>query len=76
MKTLDSLANQALLLPKDQRLTLAHRILASIEPTATEGVEAAWDDEIRERIKRYDAGLVTGIPGSEVFKGLDQKLKG
>jgi hypothetical protein len=55
---------------------LAYRILASVEPTPTEGVEAAWDDEIRERIRRYDAGLVRGISGAEVFKGLEQKLKG
>ncbi len=75
MKTLENIATAALLLPKGQRLTLAHRILASVEPHAGEATEAAWDEEIRERIKRYDAGLTPGIPGPEVFRELDKKLK-
>ena len=75
MKTLENIATEALLLPKDQRLTLAHRILASVEPDVDEGAEAAWDEEIRERIRRYDAGLEVGIPGAEVFRELDKRLK-
>ena len=76
MKTLENIATEALLLPKDQRLTLAHRLLASVEPDVVDDVDAAWDEEIRERIKRYDTGLAVGIPGPEVFRGLDEKLKG
>ena len=75
MKTLENIATEALLLPKGQRLTLAHRILASVEPDAGEATETAWDEEIRERIKRYDAGLTPGISGPEVFRELDKKLK-
>ena len=73
--SLESITSEALLLPKDQRLTLAHRILASVEPPPDSGAEAAWDLEIRERIKRYDAGLSISIPASEVFSELDKKLK-
>ena len=76
MKTLESLATEALLLPKDQRLTLAHRILASVEPELDQSTDAAWDQEIQARIKRYDAGLAVGIPGAEVFNELDKRLKG
>ncbi|MGD0262793.1 MAG: hypothetical protein ABSD29_23750 [Verrucomicrobiota bacterium] len=32
MKSLENIASAALLLPIDQRFTLAHRILASVEP--------------------------------------------
>jgi hypothetical protein len=71
MKSLESIASEALLLPKDQRFTLAQRILSSVEPEA----DAAWDLEIRERIKRYDAGLTMGISGQDVFAELDKKLK-
>ena len=76
MKTLENIASEALLLPKDQRLTLAHRILASVEPDVLEEMDAAWDEEIRARIKRYDSGLAVGIPGAKVFQELDKKLKG
>lgn len=73
--SLEDIASDALQLPKDQRLTLAHRLLASLEPGPDAGAEAAWDGEIRERIRKYDAGLTGGIPGSAVFSELDKKLK-
>ena len=76
MKSLENLASEAMLLPKDQRFALAHRILSSVEPATEAEVEGAWDTEIRERIKRYDAGLTTGVAGREVFAELDKRLKG
>jgi hypothetical protein len=76
MKSLESLASEALLLPKGQRFTLAHRILASVEPETDPDVEEAWDMEIRERIGRYDAGRTVGVPGKKVFSELDKRLKG
>ena len=75
MKSLENIASEALLLPKDQRLTLAHRILASVEPEGEAEVEAAWDLEIRERIGRYDAGRTVAVSGQEVFAELDKRLK-
>jgi putative addiction module component (TIGR02574 family) len=74
MKSLEDVAADALLLPKDQRFALALRILSSVEPEVDEGVEAAWDAEIRERIRRYDSGETTGVPGQEVFAELDRRL--
>ena len=75
MKSLEHIASEALLLPKDQRFTLAHRILASVEPEMDAGVEAAWDSEIRERIEKYDADRTVAVSGQEVFAELDKKLK-
>jgi len=64
-----------LLLPEDQRFTLACRILSSVEPNMEAQLETAWDTEIRERIRRYDAGQTDGISGQEVLAELDKKLK-
>ena len=75
MKSVDTLAAEALLLPEDKRLTLAHRILDSVEPNPEVDMDAAWDTEIRQRIERYDAGLETTIPGREVFAELDRQLR-
>lgn len=74
IKTIDALAQGAIELPPDQRLTLAQRILASVEPAAEPMIEVAWTDEIRERIRRCDAGETIGIPGSEVFAEIDCQL--
>lgn len=54
--TLDSLAHDALTLPADQRMTLACRLLVSVEPKPEPGADAAWDAEITRRIARFDAG--------------------
>ena len=73
-ESLETLAEEAMQLPPDQRLTLAHKILSSVEPAASPDLEAVWDSEIRARIARYDAGQTRGIPASEVFAELDRRL--
>ena len=73
-ETVDSIVAEAVQLPPDQRLTLAHRILSSVEPESSAAMDAAWDREIRGRIARYDAGVVRTIPASEVFAELDRRL--
>lgn len=73
--TVETITSEALHLSQDQRLTLAHRILASVEPTPDAQVESAWGAEIQERIRKYDAGLSVSIPSPQVFAGLDEKLK-
>ena len=56
MKTIEEILQEAEHLPLKQRLTLAHRLLASSEPKPTPEVDEAWGLEIRERIMRYDQG--------------------
>jgi hypothetical protein len=38
-------------------------------------VDSDWEAEVQERIRKYDAGLSVSIPSSQVFAGLDEKLK-
>jgi putative addiction module component (TIGR02574 family) len=73
MKSVETLTSEALLLPKDQRLTLAHRILTSVEETDPD-VEQSWQREIEERIRKYDAGELKSLSGAEVFREVDGLL--
>ena len=73
--SVDTLASEAMRLPPDQRLTLAHLILSSVEPAPSAEVDAAWDSEIRQRIERYDAGEVRGIPAAEVVAEAERRLR-
>ena len=57
----------------DERFTLAHRLLESVD--AETECSAEWDAEIRERIRRYDSGETRGIPGAEVFAEADRILR-
>ena len=68
--TLEALAHDAMVLPPDQRVTLAYRLLASVEPDPEPGADAAWEAEIQRRIARFDAGEIQTIPAAEVFAGL------
>lgn len=73
--SIDALVSEAMHLPPDQRLTLAHRILSSVEPEASSEIDAAWDSAIRERITQYDAGGVKSIPAGEAFAEVDRRLR-
>ncbi len=71
-QTLDDLAHDALVLPPDQRMALAYRLLASVEASPEPGSEAAWETEIVGRIARFDSGESQSIPAAEVL----DRLKG
>jgi len=74
--TLDALSQDALVLPPDQRVTLAYRLLASVEPDPEPGADAAWETEITQRIARFDAGESQTVPASEVFARLREIAPG
>jgi putative addiction module component (TIGR02574 family) len=65
--TFEAIAKEALILPPEQRLTLARRLLESVDLEPEPGAEAAWESEIARRIKRLDSGESKTIPASEVF---------
>ena len=68
--TLDEISEDALVLPADQRMTLAYRLLASVEPEVDLNADAAWEAEIARRIQRFEAGESSPVPASEVFARL------
>ncbi|MBL9139245.1 MAG: addiction module protein [Verrucomicrobiales bacterium] len=71
----ETLVADAMQLSHDQRLTLAHRILSSVEPMPSGANNEAWDVEIQGRIARFDAGETRAIPAAEVFADLDRRLR-
>ena len=73
--SVEAIVAEAVRLPADQRLTLAHKILSSVEPEPSAETEQAWDREIRTRIANYDRGGVRAIPAAEVFEELDRRLR-
>ena len=74
--TLEALAQEALLLPPDQRLSLAQRLLDSVDLEPQPGAAAAWELEIARRIQRLDSGESQPIPAAEVFARLRQIAPG
>lgn len=74
-RSLDEIATEAMDLPSDQRLALAHRILTSVEPTFSADVESAWDAEIRDRIEKLDSGTAQIVTAAEAFAEVDRRLR-
>jgi putative addiction module component (TIGR02574 family) len=64
-KALEEITKEAMDLPPRQRLELAGLLLESADAAADPEVEAAWDTEIRDRIRAIDEGRVTGSSAYE-----------
>jgi len=71
------LLEKALALSIKDRSVLISRLMQSLddEDAPEEGVEAAWDEEIRHRIDDIRSGRVKTIPGEQVLGRLKARLK-
>ncbi|MGA8050481.1 MAG: addiction module protein, partial [Burkholderiales bacterium] len=54
-------------LTADERAQLAEFLLESIQEPPVAEIEAAWDQEIRERAAAYDRGELQTISAEDVF---------
>jgi putative addiction module component (TIGR02574 family) len=68
--TFEAVAQDALVLPPDQRVALARRLLSSVDSDPDPDAEAAWEREIARRIEKSDRGEITPVPGADVFERL------
>ena len=59
------LLKEALELPADARAALAGSLLESLEPEVDSSAEAAWQVEIRRRVKELDSGTVEPLSWAE-----------
>ena len=72
--TLEQVTKDAMDLAPRQKLALAEFLLESAETATDPEAEAAWDSEIRERIRAIDEGHVTGIAYEDVMRAAEQRL--
>ena len=61
-------------LPPRQKLALAEFLLESAEAAADPDAEAAWDSEMRDRIRALDEGRVAGVPYEDVMRSAEARL--
>ena len=70
------LLQKALALSSEERGQLIDRLVESLDDEpAEEGVEAAWDEEIKRRVDDIRSGRVKTIPGEQVLRRLKARLK-
>jgi len=73
-KALEEVTKEAMDLPPHQRLALASFLLESADAALDSDAEAAWDSEIRDRIRAVDEGRVTGIAYEDVMREAERRL--
>ena len=72
--TLEQVTKEAMDLPPRQKLALAEFLLESAEAAPDPEAEAAWDSEIRDRIRAIDEGRVAGVPYDDVMRSAEARL--
>lgn len=73
--SLAELEKQVIGLPLPDRAKLIASLIASLD-TADEGdVEAAWEQEVKERSAAYHAGVVKAVPISEAIARARRNLR-
>ncbi len=68
MSTLNDLTKEALSLPVEDRVILAHRVWDSVEHFASAELEKAWMDEADRRWREIEEGKVQCQPAVEAMK--------
>jgi putative addiction module component (TIGR02574 family) len=72
---LSELLEKALALSTQDRGLLIDRLMASLDDEPAEaGVEAAWDDEIKQRIDDIRSGKAKTIDGEQVLRELAEEF--
>jgi putative addiction module component (TIGR02574 family) len=66
------LLDEALALPEDARTELLEALIESLDGPADDPdeVEAAWADEVAQRLRAVETGSVTPIPWEEARKAI------
>ena len=70
----ETIKKQALELSDKERAELAHLLIDSLNPEREFESEEAWAKELKERISRYEQGVSSTKPWSEVKRNAQRLI--
>ena len=70
------IVSAAMKLAERDRLQIVEELLASLEPSVDEDVDAAWAAEIERRSREIKEGTVRTIPWEEVKSQARKRIRG
>jgi len=73
-KALQELAHDVLDLPRSQQFALAQFLLSLEDDANPAETDAAWDTEIRARLKAFDEGRVKAIPFEQIRQTMQMRF--
>jgi putative addiction module component (TIGR02574 family) len=62
----DSLLQQALDMPENERARLAEKLISSLHEQPSREIDEAWHREIERRIQEIDSGKVVCVPWEDI----------
>lgn len=65
---LQRIEDEALHLPRVERIKLIQRLVLSLESPSEQGLSSDWLIEARRRAEELDSGAVEAVPGEDVLK--------
>ena len=69
------IADQALSLPSNERLTLVEKLLESLNLPLQSEIDRLWAEESERRVKELEEDKVQAVPGQQVFNEIRERLK-
>ena len=74
--TTEKICIEALSLPRDARLEIAHRLLTSLEDEEiSDDVSEAWSGEIQRRRQDFGAGKSNAVPAAEALRRAEAAIE-
>lgn len=72
--SIEEITKEVVDLPRHQRLALVRLLLDLDRPGCGLEIDAAWDEEIRARVKAVDESRVTGVPYEQIKKEMAERF--
>lgn len=69
----NSIKEQAIALPAEERADLAHELLISLDEQMDIDIESAWDKEIQKRVEEIKSGKAKGRMAEDVLAEIRAK---
>jgi putative addiction module component (TIGR02574 family) len=67
-------ADDALLLPREDRAELVDKLLGSLNVPVQEEINHLWSQEAEKRVKEYEENKIEALNGEKVFKEIRNRI--
>lgn len=68
-------ADDALLLPREDRAELVDKLLRSLNVQTQKEIDRLWAKEAEKRVKEYKEGKIKAIEGEQVFREIRDRIR-
>lgn len=71
----ENVKKEALKLLPNERASIAHELIVSLDEFSDDILDQEWEDEIQRRVQMIKEGKAKGQPAEEVFAEIEAKFE-